>query len=117
MELLEKAAKLETAFNARKDIHLNYSSDLNIEGQEDGILFMTMEEERLAQITTCNLSCSSMLGYAKTELLNRNVNVLMPYVFSKNHDEILKRYLQTSENFFANKDRQVYAKNKTGYVF
>lgn len=48
MELLEKAAKLEAAFSARKDIHLNYSSDLNIEGQEDGILFMTMEEERLA---------------------------------------------------------------------
>lgn len=35
---------MEVAFHQRKDIHLSYASDINIDGQEDGIVFMTMEE-------------------------------------------------------------------------
>lgn len=33
-----------------------------------------------------------MLGYSKNELLGRNINTLMPFVYSKSHDDILKYY-------------------------
>jgi hypothetical protein len=38
-----------------------------------------------------------MLGYQKSELLNKNISSIMPIVFGKVHDEILKSYLETSE--------------------
>lgn len=37
---------MESNFNNRKEFHFNYSSEVNIDGQEDGIIFMTMEEVR-----------------------------------------------------------------------
>ncbi|EAS00830.2 PAS domain S-box protein (macronuclear) [Tetrahymena thermophila SB210] len=117
MELLEKAAKLENSYHNKKDLSVNYASDLNIDGQEDGMIFMTMEEDKIGQILTLNLSCSSMFGYSKTELLNKNVNILMPQIYQKHHEDILKRYVETNESTFINKDKQVYGKNKSGYIF
>jgi len=75
-----------------------------------------MDEDKLGQIVACNLQCSSTFGYSKSELLHKNVTVLMPYVFSKYHDEILKRVLVTNEETISNKDRIVYGKAKSGYV-
>lgn len=41
----------------------------------------------------------------------------MPYVYSKYHDEFLKRYVDTNETNFANRDKVVYAKTKIGYIY
>jgi len=71
----------------------------------------------MGQIMTLNLSSCCLFAYAKTDLLNKNVNVLMPSIFAKHHDEILKRYTETSESTFINKDKLVYGKNKSGYIF
>ena len=38
---------MEQNFNNKKEFHFNYTSDVNIDGQEDGIIFMTTEEEKL----------------------------------------------------------------------
>ena len=46
----------------------------------------------MGQITAFNKSFSNMLGYTKNELLGRNVNIIMPFVYSKSHDEALKYY-------------------------
>lgn len=108
---------MEVAFHQRKDIHLSYASDINIDGQEDGIVFMTMEEERLGQIVSINLSCASLFGYSKTELLNKNVTNIQPIIYAKHHDDILKRYLETNETTISNKDKPLFGKNKAGYIF
>lgn len=44
VELIEKATKIETNFSNKREFYFNYSSEVNIDGQEDGVIFMTMEE-------------------------------------------------------------------------
>ncbi|EGR27581.1 PAS domain S-box family protein [Ichthyophthirius multifiliis] len=117
VELLEKASKMEQNFNSKKQFHFNYSSDVNIDGQEDGIIFMTTEEEKLGQIMGCNLTAASLFGYQKAELINRNVNILQPYLYSKNHDDILKHYLENENKTYTPKDRLLYGKSKSQYIF
>ena len=90
VELLEKARKIENAFLQRKAFKLGISSNLNIDGQEDGCIFISLEEDRFGQIYAINMSAASFFGYDKTELINKKVNSIMPGLYSRNHDEFLK---------------------------
>ncbi|EGR29625.1 PAS domain S-box family protein [Ichthyophthirius multifiliis] len=116
-ELLDKASQFEKSQINRRDFHFNYSIEQNLDGNQDAMIFMTLDEDRIGQIISTNLSCVSLFGYAKTELLNKNVSFLMPFVYAKYHDQILKRYIETNEGTMINKDKIVYGKNKNGYVF
>ncbi len=49
----------------KKEFHIGYSSEINLDGKEDGIAFMTMEEEKLGELLTCNLTLASLFGYNK----------------------------------------------------
>lgn len=44
LELLEKAKKIEQNLSNKQTMQIVYQSDLSIEGQEEGIIFITMEE-------------------------------------------------------------------------
>lgn len=68
---------------------------------------------------TCNLTVASLFGYSKTELINRNVNMLQPYVYSKNHDDILKHYVENNDKVQSGKDKNLHVcgKNKSQYIF
>ena len=74
--MLEKASKIEQNFINKKEFHLGFSSEINLDGKEDGIIFMTMEEEKLGEIVSCNLTASSMFGFYKSDLISKNVNML-----------------------------------------
>ncbi len=41
----------------------------------------------------------------------------MPKVFAKYHDEYIKKYFETNESNFLNKDKQLIGKTKLGYIF
>jgi len=43
-ELLERAGKLENTYHNKRDFSVNDVSDLHVDGQEDGMVFMTMDE-------------------------------------------------------------------------
>lgn len=58
-----------------------------------------------------------MFGYYKNEIQNKNINSLMPFIFSKIHDDILKMFLETNELNISNKERYIYGKHKNGYAF
>ncbi len=53
-ELLAKAQKIEDNYKNFKDKNLKISSDLNTDGVEDGIVFITLDETRLGQIVNIN---------------------------------------------------------------
>lgn len=46
-----------------------------------------------------------MCGYEKSEILNKKVNNIMPSLFSRYHDDFLKRFLDTNEATLLNKER------------
>ena len=69
-------------------------------------------------ITNLNMSACRVFGFfRKEELLNRNVKVLTPSIYSYFHDEFLRAALMKSTELMSNKERSVYGRHISGYIF
>jgi hypothetical protein len=54
------------------------------------------ENDKLGVICNVNMALCAMLGYTKTDLLNRKVNILMPDMYGRHHDSFLESYLSST---------------------
>ncbi len=64
-----------------------------------------------------NLAVVSLFGYTKSEIINRNVKLLMPNLYQVHHDSFIENYVSNKDSKLFNKERMVFAKNKAGYAF
>lgn len=67
-------------------------------------------------ITSCNNEVLRVLGYQKVELIEQNISKIMPKVYGDIHDDLMKRYINTTEAIVMNKERMVLCMNKNGYL-
>lgn len=58
-----------------------------------------------------------MFGYNKGEFTNKKVNDIMPRTYGAIHDQILENYQITNIPKMMNKDRSIWGKSKSGYLF
>jgi sigma-B regulation protein RsbU (phosphoserine phosphatase) len=84
-----------------------------VETAADGII--TIDERGLVE--TCNPAVEKMLGYAREELIGRNVSVLMPSPEREEHDGHLARYSQTRQPSIIGTGREVRGRRKDGTIF
>ena len=68
-------------------------------------------------IRTINRSCCTLFGYEEAELIGRNVSVLMPSPFSRDHDKYVHTYLETDRAKIIGIGRDALGKRKDGTVF
>lgn len=68
-------------------------------------------------IRTINRACCTLFGYAEEELIGRNVSVLMPSPFSRDHDKFIHTYLETDRKKIIGIGRDSLGKRKDGTVF
>jgi len=68
-------------------------------------------------IDTFNPAAEKVFGYNADEVVGRNVKVLMPQPYRKEHDGHLKRYLQTGTRHVIGTGREVMGQRKDGTVF
>lgn len=61
-----------------------------------------------------NATAVKLLGYSKYELINRNVNILMPEEWRNSHDAYIKAYLATGIKNVIGITRNVQAVRKDG---
>lgn len=62
-------------------------------------------------------AASQMFGYARQEVLGRNVKVLMPDPYKSSHDQYIENYLDSGTPKIIGIGREVQAQHKNGSVF
>jgi len=84
-----------------------------VETAADGII--TIDERGI--IETCNPAVEKMFGYAREELIGRNVSLLMSSPEREEHDGHLARYSQTHQPNIIGNGREVRGRRKDGTIF
>ena len=84
-----------------------------VETAADGII--TIDERGI--IETCNPAVEKMFGYAREEMIGRNVSLLMPSPEREQHDGYLARYSQTRQPKIIGMGREVRGRRKDGTIF
>ncbi len=84
-----------------------------IDTATEGIVTITAN----GSIETVNGAALRLFGYAAGELVGRNVSMLMPQPFQREHDGYLHRYLTTGEKRIIGIGREVIGLRKDGHEF
>lgn len=52
--------------------------------------------KKIGYIIHANEEVEALLGYSRKDLLNKNVNTIMPRPIGKVHDKLIERYFETA---------------------
>jgi two-component system sensor kinase FixL len=99
------AASAATARAERLDAILNTTVD--------GIIVIDLN----GTIEAFNPGAAHMFGYPESEVIGRNVSLLMPSPYHEEHDGYLNRYLTTGHAKIIGKGREVTGRRRDGTVF
>jgi two-component system sensor kinase FixL len=84
-----------------------------VESAVDGIIVI----DARGAIEGFNRAAEQLFGYARTEMLGRNISLLMPSPYREEHDRYIARYLSTNEARIIGKGREVVGLRKDETTF
>lgn len=84
-----------------------------LDNASDGII--TINEDGI--IETFNAAAESLFRYQAEEVIGQKVNLLMPHPMREEHDNYIRRYIETGEQRIIGNEMNVSAQRKDGSVF
>lgn len=100
-----------TTSTASEDDHVRYRAILDAAVEA----IITIDAQGICE--SLNASAERMFGYAAAELIGRNVSLLMPDPYRREHDGYIAHYLETGEARIIGIGREVVACRKSGEQF
>ena len=83
----------------------------------DTVLDATVVIDQDTKIVSFNSAAVRQFGYQESEVIGKNVHVLMPEPYKSGHDGYIQRYLHTGEKRIIGVDRVVVGRRKDGSTF
>lgn len=83
----------------------------------DNVLEAIILIDDKGKIEYTNSQASSIFQYAESEMINKNVKILMPENYSQNHDGYISNYLKTTKAKVIGIGREVSGMKKNGEIF
>jgi len=83
----------------------------------DTVIDATVVIESNGSIVSFNAAAVRQFGYSEADVVGRNVHILMPEPYHREHDGYIQRYLKTGEKRIIGVDRVVVGRRKDGSTF
>lgn len=128
-ELLQQADEIEEArakehqrdAAARGKLDLSMATvqrgdNVDLYDDNNGIVTLSTEPQNLGEMLTVNSSFARFLGYKRSQLLNRDINIVVPPPFSYYHADMLRRYMRTRQGIFMNNTRPAFCMDSKSYL-
>ena len=93
----------------RSDNYLRAIVDYTLEG------LIVIDEK--GKIKNFNRACEKIFGYKSADVINKNINVLMPEPYHNEHDDYIKNYLTTGQKKIIGIGREVRGRRQDGTEF
>lgn len=103
--------------NTKKNFSALEADVMNVSADGTPCIFVSGESDKLGIITQCNMSAVRVFGYQQHELRGQRVEKLMPELYGVNHRKMLEDAISKGAENIMNKERFVFARHKSGYVF
>jgi two-component system CheB/CheR fusion protein len=73
--------------------------------------------DQRGRIDSCNPATRRLFGYGAAEMIGRNIRMLMPQPYRREHDGYMRRYLRTGVAHIIGIGREVMGQRKDGSIF
>jgi two-component system CheB/CheR fusion protein len=101
----------------RHDLESLRDSESRLRALFDTVVDAIIVIDENGVIQSVNPATEKLFGYAQSELVGRNVKILMPTPYREAHDSYLGRYVRTGEKHIIGTPREVSGLRKDGSVF
>lgn len=111
----DEIGQLAAAFQSLNDALIANKIEISsiLDNTVDGIISINEK----GKITTYNKACERIFQYSADEVIGKNVKILMPKPYFKEHDQYISHYLNTGIKRALGMLRRVEGKRKDGSVF
>jgi PAS domain S-box-containing protein len=86
------------------------------ENANTAVLIISGDDAKLGMVVHTNNLVKDLIGYQRTELLDRNIASIMPKIYGEHHNAVLRRYVNSSESKVNGHERLVPALTKEGFM-
>jgi len=112
-ELLDKA---KANANKKSLDELIKSSDI-LFADDTVVIHLSGNKDTAGRIVKTNEGLSKIFGYNKSEVMGHSINILMPSIFAKRHNEFLEKFFKTGRKTMFNQEKYLYALHRSGCCF